>query len=164
MYTPQVIPNGLLRREDPSHHVLIIISCISHSSAWIGEFQHCHNFHPKLADVNVRHEEELLEILIANENICAVQGSKLPFLNDRKKVLKDDADLASSYDVSSSVQEKHSQPPMEFTVLVHHRVTQSSRHGGLMERTEGVLLGSVNISYVSPVSCCNLNVCFLHQS
>ena len=140
-----VVPNWLLLRENSSYHGLIVISSICHSSARIGEFQHSHNFHPKLAHVNVWHMEELFEILIANKNICAVQGSKLPFLYDREKDLKDDADLTSSYDVSSSVQEKHGQPPMEFTVLVHHRVTQSSRHGGLMERTESVLLGLVDI-------------------
>ena len=91
------------------------------------------------------HMQELFEICIADENICTVLGSKLPFFNDGEEVLKDDADLASLYYASSSVQEEHSQSPVEFTVSVHHRVTQISRHVGLIERTESLLLGSVNI-------------------
>ena len=91
------------------------------------------------------HMQELFEIHIADENICTVQGSKLPFFNDGEEVLKDNADLASPYHAPSSIDKKHSQPPMKFTIFVHHRVTQISRHVGLMERTESLLLGSVNI-------------------
>ena len=78
------------------------------------------------------HTNKLLEVFITDVNILTVMASHLFLLYNREKQLKDYPHCACSDDTPVTINEKHSQPPVELTVHVHHGLTQPCSHDGLV--------------------------------